>query len=327
MPLLFRRFALLWLLAVLLGGAQCSSAPGQAVAATQARAAPPLPPAFGAYWFQGKAELTSYDLTQARYGELHRGEAVLVFVTEDFSRNKQVKLDDPAASPADQLPVLKLNFNKKFNTGIYPYSILTSTFTPLNLAANPRSPKVSMSMQEWCGHVFTQLNLRGSRYAVSQKSYFESEGDTETTLPAALLEDELWNRIRLGPAGLPTGQVQLVPGTAYCRLQHQPLRAEAATLSLHTALPEQGSTGRPVPTQAYTVAYAGPKQHVLTIFFELPFPHRILGWEETYLDAPGAAAPRLLTTRATRRRSVQLDYWRRHTNADAAWRDSLGLPR
>ena len=33
---------------------------------------------FGRYWYQGKAELTRYELNQARYGELHTGEAVLI---------------------------------------------------------------------------------------------------------------------------------------------------------------------------------------------------------------------------------------------------------
>lgn len=318
---------LLWLPALLIGGTQCSSSPGSAsTAAAKTAAAVPLPADFGKYWFQGKAELTSYDLTQARYGELHKGEAVLVFVTEDLSRKKQVKLDNPASAGADRQPVLKLNLSKKFNTGVYPYSILTSTFTPLDLGADPHSSKVSMSVQEWCGNAFTQLNLGPKGYAVSQKSYFESEGDTETTLPAALLEDELWNRIRINPASLPTGDIHLIPSTIYCRLQHVPLRLEAATASLHTVppSPEVASTG---PTQAYTVAYAGPKQHTLNIYFEQAFPHHILGWDETYLDSPGAAQPRLLTTRATRRRSIMLDYWRTHNNADLAWRDSLGLAR
>jgi len=314
--------SLLWLPVLLLTGAQCSSSS----AGSTVTKAVPLPPEFGKYWFQGKAELTSYDLTQARYGELHRGEAVLVFVTEDLSRKKQVKLDNPAAAAADRLPVLKLNFSKNFNTGVYPYSILTSTFTPLDLAANPHSPKVSMSVQEWCGHVFTQLNLGPRGYTVSEKSYFESEGDSETKLELALLEDELWNRIRINPASLPIGRIQLVPSTVYCRLQHLPLRPEAATASLHT-VPASPNAASSAPMQAYTMAYVGPKQHTLNIYFEKAFPHRILGWDETYLDAPGAAPPRLLTTRATRRRSVMLDYWRTHNNADAAWRDSLGLAR
>ena len=36
---------------------------------------------FGDYWYQGKAELSRYDLKQVRYGEIHQGDAVLIFVT------------------------------------------------------------------------------------------------------------------------------------------------------------------------------------------------------------------------------------------------------
>ncbi len=83
----------------------CSSSAPEKTAAPAAATAAPLPPGFGAYWFQGKAELTSYDLQQARYGELHLGQAVLIFVTEDLSRQKQVKLDNPDAAPAgDRVP-------------------------------------------------------------------------------------------------------------------------------------------------------------------------------------------------------------------------------
>ena len=60
------------------------------------------------YWNQGKAELTSFELQQARYGELHPGSAVLIFVTEPFSKTKQVKLDDPRRAPDDAVEVLKL---------------------------------------------------------------------------------------------------------------------------------------------------------------------------------------------------------------------------
>ena len=67
--------------------------------------------AFGDYWYQGKAELTSYTLEQARYGEVHQGHAVLIYVTEDCSRHKQVKIDDPDAAGADRVMVMKLNLN------------------------------------------------------------------------------------------------------------------------------------------------------------------------------------------------------------------------
>jgi len=46
------------------------------------------------YWYQGKAEISSYQLEQARYSDVHPGEAVLVFVTEDFLTDKQVKNDN-----------------------------------------------------------------------------------------------------------------------------------------------------------------------------------------------------------------------------------------
>ena len=41
---------------------------------------------FSSYWYDGKAELTSYSLVQNRYGELHKGHAVMVYVSEDFSK-------------------------------------------------------------------------------------------------------------------------------------------------------------------------------------------------------------------------------------------------
>ncbi len=300
--------------------AQCSSAPPETPAVPAAAPAAVLPPAFGGYWFQGKAELSSYALEQARYGELHAGEAVLIFVTEDFSRKKQVKLDDPAAAGADKVPVLKLNFERKFGTGVYPYSLLTSVFLPLDAARDPHPLKVTTSVQEWCGHVFTQLNLRKNGFAVSTKSYFEADGDQETILPPALLEDELWPRLRLNPAGLPLGKLQVVPGTAYCRLLHLPLQAQPATATVGTA-PAAARFGGAAPA-TYTLAYAA---RTLVIYYEAAFPHRILGWDDTYFDKAGARPPVQLTTRATRKRTILLDYWRTNHNADVPWRDSLGL--
>jgi len=70
--------------------------------------------AFRQYWYAGKAELTRYALEQARYGEIHKGDAVLVFVTEPFLIDKQVKYEFGDNSKA--VSVLKLNLVKKFFT-------------------------------------------------------------------------------------------------------------------------------------------------------------------------------------------------------------------
>ncbi len=40
-------------------------------------------------------------------------------------------MDNPSKSWEDRVPVLKLNFSKKFNTGIYPYSMMSSVFMPI----------------------------------------------------------------------------------------------------------------------------------------------------------------------------------------------------
>jgi hypothetical protein len=148
---------------------------------------------FKNYWYAGKAEVNTYHLSQSRYGESREGKAVLIFVTEDFSRKDQVKTDRPAVSDKNKISVLKMNFTKNFITGIYPYSMMLSVFTPVNRDQHASSLKVTMSSQEWCGHVFTQLNLRGKRFAVKSHSYFEQEGDENFTVQQAILEDELWN--------------------------------------------------------------------------------------------------------------------------------------
>jgi len=269
---------------------------------------------FGDYWYQGKAELTSYTLEQARYGEIHQGHAVLVFVTEPFSNKKQVKLDYPQQAGTDAVNVLKLNLTKKFNTGVYPYSMMTSVFTPVNRAQYPNTLKVTTSVQEWCGHTFTQLNLKDKGYEVMLRSYFESEGDEETSLDKAILEDEVWALIRLNPDALPTGKIRIIPGSMYQRLKHTDFTVENATASLsdHKAN-EQLKT--------YTLQY---NNHSLSIHFKKSFPHEIEGWEEEMVSGFGNA--RKLVTKATKKKSLMLDYWSKNGVNDKQYREALGLP-
>lgn len=46
------------------------------------------------YRYQGKAELNRFDLQQERYGEIREGDAVLIFVMEDFLPETQVKYEN-----------------------------------------------------------------------------------------------------------------------------------------------------------------------------------------------------------------------------------------
>jgi hypothetical protein len=266
-----------------------------------------------AYWLQGKAEVTNYHLKQARYGEVHEGHAVLVYVTEDFSLSKQVKLDRPDQHQSDAAKVLKLNLTKKFNTGIYPYSMMQSVFTPLQLAEH-KTLKVTSSTQEWCGQTYTQLNLKRKQYEGVAYSYFESEGDRNVTLKSVVLEDEIWNWIRLQPTRLPIGDVEMIRGTFASRLQHLPMQVERVDASLQT---EQGIT-------TYRIHYTKDKRTLLIRFRE-EFPHEIVGWEETYVSGWGEAATTLTTT-ATLNKRIKIDYWTKNKRVDTVFRKELGLP-
>lgn len=280
-----------------------------------------LPPAFQSYWYNGKAEISTYSLEQARYGELRKGEAELIFVTEDFSASKLVKLDDPGLHPDDVVKVLKLNWVKQFNTGIYPYSLMTSIFSDVTSA---KAIKVTASAQEWCGHAYNQLKQEKNQYHVQLHSYFEKETEQDTIFDQVWLEDELWNRIRINPSSLPTGEIRILPGLVSQRLRHTPCRPISAQAELlPSSLMKDSSKAEPANTSAFRLTYPS-EQRTLTIYFQKEFPYQIQGWEETYADGFGARK-KMLTTRATRKKTMLIDYWNHNTVADSVYRDSLLL--
>jgi len=264
---------------------------------------------FRKYWYQGKAELTRYGLQQARYGEIHKGDAVLIFVTEPFLSDKQVKYEHGEKSKAQS--VLKLNLTRKFFTGIYPYSLMTSIFTPVDYQKQ-RTLKITSSSQEWCGHTFTQMNWRNGSYDVVVRSYFQDEGDQNFKIQQAWLEDEFWTRIRLAPETLPVGDVEIVPGLQFVRLWHK----DAKPVKAAAKITEDGKL------KVYSVDYPSINRQLI-IRFQKQFPHEIESWEETQPGGFGGSAP--LTTKAVKTKTILLDYWNRHGNEDAHYRKELGL--
>ncbi len=263
----------------------------------------PVSEEFKSYWYQGDAEITSYNLEQARYGEIRNGNAVLVFVTEPFLKTEQVKADQPTSKNSS---VLKLNATKNFNTGIYPYSIMQSVFYPI--ANNQHALKISCSVQEWCGHAYTQLNNR-SEFEVMSHSYFEGEADEEFSVNKSILENELWTQLRINPKSLPTGNLEIIPSFEFLRLRHVPFKAYAATAQL--------------TPDTYTLTYPDLNRS-LNISFNPQLPFDIISWEETFISGYGNKALEL-TTKATRIKTIKSDYWNINTNADSALRESLGL--
>lgn len=268
---------------------------------------------FSDYWDQGKAEITTYTLSQARYGEVHEGTANTIFVTEPFSKSKQVKLDNASGSGGDNIHVLKLNFTRKFYTGVYPYSTMLSIFTPTDARQYPHSLKAVFGAQEWCGQTYSQLNLTPTGYNMEQYSYFESEGDKTTKLDKVVLEDELWSKIRINPADLPTGKFKAVPGLTFTRLVHQSSEAVMA----------EGKLTKEGKQQVYSITYPDYGR-TLSIVFEAAFPHRISSWSEDGFSGFGANRKKLSTT-ATLKSRKMLDYWNKHDLKDAPLRQELGI--
>jgi hypothetical protein len=260
-------------------------------------------PEFNSYWYSGKAEITSYKLSQIRYGEIHEGTAVNIFVTEDFLPEKQVKADNPNKK---NVSVLKLNSTKNFTTGIYPYTLMTSTFSPIDI--NKNAVKISFSSQEWCGNTFVQLNNRDA-YQIQFYSYFESNADRKINLEKNILENELWSQLRVSPKTLPVGELQIIPSFEFLGLHHKEFKAFKATASLE----EQGDF------LIYTIKY--PKlERTLSIKATKDFPHTIESWEETFVSRGKS-----LSTKAEKIKTIRSAYWNKNGVADTEERKELGL--
>jgi len=254
---------------------------------------------FKDFWYDGQAEITSYNLEQYRYGEMRRGTAVLIFVTEDFLPDVQVKANQQSETTKT---VLKLNKTKNFNTGIYPYSIMTSVFYPLE--EQNHALKVTNSVQEWCGQVYAQLNNRND-FEITSHSYFEGEADQEYKLSKTHLEDEIWTQIRVNPADLPLGEIEIIPAMEYSRINHKEFKPTPAVASL-----EQKDS-----IFEYCIKYP-ELERKLTIWFEATAPYQITQWKEQIGNE---------TTQATKMKRIKSSYWSKNKNKDAYLRDSLKL--
>ncbi|WP_194974017.1 hypothetical protein [Aquiflexum lacus] len=265
--------------------------------------------AWGKYWFQGTAEISSFDLEQYRYGEPRTGEAVLIFVTEEFSRKNHVKLDQAENAGSDKISVIKMNQTRDFVTGIYPYHMMLSVFTPTK--EKSQSQKINASSQEWCGHTFTQLNLKSKdSYQGEVFSYFEKEGDDSFSF-SGLPEDELWNLIRINPNQIPIGSVEMMPSLFYQRFTHDEFKTEEAFIRI---------TDISNNLSQLEVTYSSGIR-VLKIDFEKEFPYQIMGWEESQTKQDGTKE----ISKAKRKGLKIVDYWTKNKSEDEFLRRELNL--
>lgn len=264
---------------------------------------------YDASYFSGEAEISTYTLEKARYDSIHPGEAILIFVTEPFLPQKQVKADD---YKQENTQVLKLNRIDRFTTGIYDYSQFTSVFTPLE-NYDPRYPlKITMGSQDWCGQSFMQLN-NNNGFDILLRSYFESEGDESVHIDYAITEDNLFNLIRIDETLLPTGEFEIIPSFAFKRNVHAKENKYEA----------KGTLNLSADTLIYTYKIPALKRTV-EIHFDSENKNQITTWKETY---PTVFDQKLRTSKYVLKKTRHTPYWEKNNAADIIYRDSLGLSR
>lgn len=267
------------------------------------------------YWYQGKAEINRFELNQVRYGELRSGDAIMVFVTEDFLVKKQVKKESNTTEKS--IPILKLNHITKFNTGIYDYSLMSSVFSPIN-SIGPI--KTTFSAQEWCGHTWLQLNNVDRSFRVNGSSYFEKEADQSFMMDELLTEDGIWNLIRINPNQIKEGEFQYLPSSAFLRLKHKEIKGYKTLVSKQVYMKEDMPGDN---LMSLTLEYP-ELNRTIQIIYGNKSPYQIAGWKETSKSGYGQNAKELTTT-ARRTHQIVEPYWNLNSNSDEKYRDLLGL--
>jgi hypothetical protein len=242
-------------------------------------------------WSDGHAEIAAYSLKVPRYGEERSGLAVSIFVKEDFSESLKVKADQGKHPASDVFPVMKLNLIEDFQTGLYDYNLMTSSFVSLaDVGEGVRKKgypvKVSFSSQEWCGHVYHQLLFNKDHVQSTSHSYFDGEADKDEKLTSnaqGVSEDALliWARGMAEPLLKPgeSQEVQLLGSLTSSRLNHHPVRWSKARLS-------RSSKSSSLKTKAGTFKVDTLKAEIeggtsWTYYVETTSPHRLIKWEDS----------------------------------------------
>lgn len=265
---------------------------------------------FWKHWGDGRAELAHYELITPRYGELRKGVAVAIFVTEPFSNELRVKADPGKHSRSDEFQVIKLNLIRDFQTGIYDYNLMTSAFmslAPFDSFDSGFPAKISFSAQEWCGHVYDQLIFRNHGIEYESHSYFDGEADRKLTIaaPKNLTSEDalfLWAR-GLAEPFLKSGEKKEAPmisSLMTSRLLHQPLTQGKTHFSFESRASSIRVPAGTFSVQTRRVVLSDGKTR--TFYVEAAFPHRLIKWE----TSEGEMGQLI--------KSERLAYWKMNTN-------------
>jgi hypothetical protein len=215
--------------------------------------------------------------------------------------------------------VLKLNEVRDFQTGIYDYNVLTSTFVVLDGSLPIGIPtKVSMGVQEWCGNVYEQLLFWPDRLERTLHSYFDGEGDRQEkmAIPARGIDGDALPIVVRGLTGelVPPGGERTVPvfdRMLDSRFRHEPPRFRPTTIRRALG-PEsvEAPLGRFEVQQFESTTEDGPTTR---FYVEVAPPNRLIGWTRSDGEA------------AWIRGSTRTSYWTENHEGDEAMLKDLGL--
>lgn len=274
--------------------------------------------AFWEHWGDGRAELSGYRLQVNHYGEVREGELVTVYVTEPHDRRTWIK-DDHVEDP-NRVEVLKLLSTRTFDTGIYPYTVLSGVFSPVDHWRAERFQPVRMELdaQEWCGSESHRVWAGPQRLRALRLSYFDDPGESlrEVSLPEeTLYEDALLVQLRELDgefAGGGAWEGTLVPDLWGLRKRLSALEPLDASITRSRTELE----GAAVTRFELRAALDG-HTYERTFLVEREAPRRVLEWT-TRLDGR-------LVERAELQDSTRLAYWELNQEGDEAYREELGL--
>ena len=272
-------------------------------------------------WGDGNAEVDTYTLAQPRYGAVNPGDAVLIFVTEDFSWSERVKADPGAHPDGDIRKVLKLNAVRNFDTGIYTYHVMTSAFLRVDggdgmAALDPI--KVTFSAQEWCGMVYDELVMGPGTVRRTGHTYFDGDTAPSATLkvpPGVVYGDALPILLRglkgewIAPGA--TRSFDYHPSSMDTRFAHAEARIGRVTVTHAGGTSSRTVPAGTFPVHTWTVAVDGGD--TVTYFVEAAAPHRIVAWE----SAAGE--------KAELKASERMPYWSMHAPENLNDRTRMGL--
>jgi hypothetical protein len=226
-----------------------------------------------AYWHDGKAEVNLYKASLVMYGKPRPAESVAhIIVTEKHRPDLLVKADD--WRQPDLVDILKFNYVTNVRTGVYSYQQMLSFFfdrQDLHLA------KMTLASHEWCGNTFKQLvNFRG-KSSFSFNTYWDGQGEGSfpVEFPVDLVVYEsLPVQLRALPfaVGFKT-ELSLLP--RQLSSQVAPPQIEIAQLEVVGREDLRVAAGRFETWVVELRHKAGTDR----LFFEAPFPHRLVRWQ------------------------------------------------